>query len=145
MLMKTVIWRPPKPASLMTEKLPKMNNLIARAKAVLSASLGRFFYTRPALKRAGLAIVLYSLPPLIAAAFSAQTVVGGVWALMLLYLFWGMGAERASVEWDDVFSLPPASAFAFWRWHGLEKKRFFAAAIALGAGWLLTAALAVLS
>lgn len=120
-----------------------MNNLIARAKAALSASLGRFFYTRPALKRAGLVALLYSAPLLTADLFSEAAVVGAVWALMLLSLFWGMGAERASVEWDDVFSLPPVGSFAFWRWHGLEKKRFLAVIAALASAWVVTAVSAV--
>lgn len=121
-----------------------MKIYIANAKAALSASLGRFFYTRPALKRAGLVLLLYCGPPLVAAIFSAAIPIGGIWALMLTSLFWGMGAERAAVEWDDVFSLPPLSAFAFWRWHGLEKKRFLAALAALLAGWAVTVAEAVL-
>ncbi len=126
-----------------------MNNLIANAKAALSVSLGRFFYaifnTRPALKRACLVAVLYSVPTVLAALFSVAALVVGVWALMLLAVFWGMGAERAAIEWDKTFSLPPLSAFAFWRWHGLEKKRFIAVIVALSAMWLSTAAIQVLS
>ena len=122
-----------------------MNNLIAKAKAALSASLGRFFYTRPALKRAGLLAALYTVPTLVAAPMFSAVLIGSIWALVLLALFWGMGAERASTEWDAVFSLPRLSAFAFWRWHELEKKRFFAVFAALSVAWLLTFALAVLS
>lgn len=126
-----------------------MKNVIARAKAALSASLGRFFYTffntRPALKRAALITGLYAVPTLAAALVSSAVLVGGIWALMLLALFWGMGAERAATEWDSIFSLPPLSAFAFWRWHGLEKKRFTAVLATLATGWLITASLAVLS
>lgn len=125
-----------------------MKNYIENAKAALSASLGRFFYmlfyTRPAMKRASLVLILYSVPPLVSALFSAAVEVGSVWALMVVSLFWGMGAERASIEWDDIFSLPPISAFAFWRWHGLEKKRFLSALAALAAGWVATVALTVL-
>jgi len=124
-----------------------MNISIAKAKAALSASLGRFFYaifnSRPALKRASLVAALYLVPALLAAPFSAAVLVGGIWALMLLAVFWGMGAERAATDWDRVFSLPPVSSFAFWRWHGLEKKRFLAVIAVLCAGWLSTAALQV--
>ncbi len=122
-----------------------MKNSIARVKAALSVCLGRFFYTRPSLKRAALIAALYAAPTLAGVLAVSAVLVGAVWALILLALFWGMGAERAATEWDSMFSLPPLSAFAFWRWHGLEKKRFIAVFATLATGWLVTISLAVLS
>lgn len=106
----------------------------------LGRLLNALFHTRPALKRGGLVLVLYSVPVCLAALLSAPTiVVGVVWALALLMLFLGMGAERAATDWDPVFALPPLKSFAFWRWHALEKKRFLAAVSALGGGIAVSA------
>jgi hypothetical protein len=124
-----------------------MKNLFTRFIAALSAGWSRFFYavfnSRPGLKRGALVLVLYagfSVPVMFVFGWLAP-----IWALMLLALFWGMGAERASLEWDPVFALPPLSAFAFWRWHALEKKRFIAVLLALGGGVAATLLIEVLA
>lgn len=100
-------------------------------------SVGRFFYTRPALKRGAFAFGLFAVIGLPVAAVGVP-MLSGLWAVALLALFLGLGAERASLEWDPVFALPPVRNFAFWRWHGLEKKRFTAVIVALGIGLLLS-------
>jgi len=103
--------------------------------------VGRFFYAqthrRSALKRGLFSFGLYGAIAL-PAAIIGMPVLAAFWALALLTLFLGMGAERASLEWDPVFALPPARNFAFWRWHALEKKRFLAVLFALASGLLLS-------
>lgn len=96
----------------------------------LKAAIGRFFYVRPALKRATLVLSLF-LP--FAAASHLVGVPGiSAWAaVFLLALFWGMGAERTAIDWDPLFSLPPLKSFAFWRWQPLERKRFSAVLLVL--------------
>jgi hypothetical protein len=111
------------------------------------SSIGRFFYTRPALKRGALALVLQQLVVLPLGLIAAGSGVGLVdiwaalvslqWTIFLVGLFWGMGAERASTEWDGTFALPPLKSFDFWRWHALEKKRFMAVLVSLMGGLLL--------
>ncbi len=118
--------------------------------SALGFTLGRFFYQRPALKRAALALALQQLVllPLVSVATSAAGVVfafwvvllGLAWTFFLFGLFWGMAAERASTEWDSIFSLPTARSFLPWRWHALERKRFLAVSCALAAGLLLSLA-----
>lgn len=99
----------------------------------LKAAIGRFFYVRPALKRAFLVLALFL--PFAAVSHLAGVPDISVWAaVFLLALFWGMGAERATIDWDPVFSLPPVKSFAFWRWHPLERKRFNAVLLALASG-----------
>ena len=119
----------------------------------LKSGLGRFFYTRPALKRFALVVGLHSvvLVPLVLletfggpgllALWLVLAFLG--WSLFLLGLFWGFGAERAATEWDDVFALPPLSSLAFWRWHALEKKRFCAVLAALGTGLVVAVFLGI--
>ncbi|WP_262694490.1 hypothetical protein [Kordiimonas aquimaris] len=111
------------------------------SKAAVGKTISRFFYalfhTRPGLKRGALVLLLFAAVVVPFSVFSGQMLyVSGLWALMLFALFLGMGAERAAIEWSPVFALPPISAFAFWRWHALEKKRFLAVltALAVGAG-----------
>lgn len=103
--------------------------------------VGRFFYVRlnmrPGLKRGLFAFALYGALAL-PAAVAGVPLLAMLWAPALVMLFLGMGAERASLEWDPVFALPRARDFAFWRWHALEKKRFSAVLIALGFGLLLS-------
>jgi len=101
------------------------------------ADAGRFFYglfhIRPSLKRGVLA---FCLCVAVAAPFAIVDLpaVAPAWAAMLATLFLGMGAERAALEWDDMFALPPIHTFAFWRWHALERKRFLAAIIGITLG-----------
>ena len=52
-------------------------------------------------------------------------------ALVLAGVFLGLGTERASTDWDDVFALPHPVDFLFWRWHSLERKRYTAVLITL--------------
>lgn len=121
----------------------------ARSSSLLKAAVGRFFYVHPVLKRAGLvfALLLLVLVPL-----GTFAVVGGdtlfalmltclmiMWCAFLFGLFLGLGAERASVDWDNVFALPPLRAFAFWRWHAIERKRFLGVLGALFFGLLCAA------
>lgn len=126
-----------------------MKNLLTRVKAALGMRGSRFFHalflTRPGLRRAALVLALYAAGAALAALMLASAGLALIWALVLLALFWGMGAERAALEWDPVFSLPPVSAFAFWRWHALEKKRFVATLLALGGGVLTSGLIGVLS
>ena len=98
-------------------------------------SVGRFFYARPALKRGLFAFGLFAIIGLPVAAIGVPAL-SGIWGAALFALFLGMGAERASLEWDPVFALPPVRNFAFWQWHGLEKKRFIAVVVALSTGLL---------
>lgn len=116
----------------------------------LGFTLGRFFYPRPALKRAALALALQQLVllplgcltaggPTIILAFWVL-LIGLAWTFFLFGLFWGMAAERASTEWDSIFALPTAQSFMPWRWHALERKRFLAVTFALAAGLLASLA-----
>lgn len=102
-----------------------MKQKIASLRAAVAGSIRRFFNSRPTSKRVGLLVMLI-LPGFGLALLVGNTALATLWALLLLSLFWGMGAERAALEWDATFSLPPISAFAFWRWQPLEKKRFMA-------------------
>ena len=98
------------------------------------------FNTRPGLKRGALVLTLFALvavPACVVVPHAALSV-SVVWALVLFALFLGMGAERAAVEWSPTFALPPLGAFAFWRWHTLEKKRFIAVIAALVLGLVVT-------
>ncbi len=107
-----------------------MKKRFLSAKAAVAAAIGRFFYVRPALKRAILVLMLF-LP---FAAVSHLVAVPGIAvcaAVFLLAFFWGMGAERAALDWDPVFSLPPVKSIAFWRWQPLERKRFKAVSLVL--------------
>lgn len=116
-------------------------------RAAMASTIGRFFYARPALKRGALALVLQQLVvlPLVLAASGAGIGLVDIfaallclnWTVFLMGVFWGMGAERAALDWDDVFALPPLKAFDFWHWHALEKKRFIAVLVALMLGLLL--------
>lgn len=121
-----------------------MKKIYVLVKAALSASLGRFFYTRPALKRGGLVLAILVVPTLAGYLVDISILsVAAIWAPIVAALFLGMGAERAAIDWDPVFSLPPVSAFAFWRWHALEKKRFLAALSAVVVGVAGAAVLSV--
>ncbi len=100
-----------------------MKKHILAAKAAVVAAIGRFFYTRPACKRGVLVAGLMG-PFVVLAHIVAAPLLAVAAAVFLLALFWGMAAERAATDWDPVFSLPPVSAFAFWRWQPLERKRF---------------------
>lgn len=112
-----------------------MKKRLLAAKAAFTAALkgflGRFFYTRPALKRGVLVVGLMG-PFVVLGHAVAAPLLSVCVAVVLLALFWGMGAERAATDWDPVFSLPPVSAFAFWHWQPLERKRFYAVLFALG-------------
>ncbi len=115
----------------------------------LKAALGRFFYSHPTLKRAGLvfALQLVVLIPLgIFAAVGSDalfalmlTCLMIMWCAFLIGLFLGLGAERASMDWDSIFALPPVRAFAFWRWHAIERKRFLGVLGAIFLGLLCAA------
>lgn len=117
--------------------------------AATASAIGRFFYTRPALKRGALALGLQQLVlvPLGLLANAADpglmdvwaALIGLQWSVFLIGLFWGMGAERAATDWDSVFALPPLRSFDFWCWHALEKKRFSAVLVALCSGLFLAA------
>ncbi|MBL4838484.1 MAG: hypothetical protein JKY34_12990 [Kordiimonadaceae bacterium] len=104
-------------------------------------SVGRFFvaqfHSRPVLKRGLFALGLFASVGVPAAVIGVP-VLAVVWAGAVFTLFLGMGAERASLEWGPVIALPPARSFAFWRWHTLEKKRFFAVLVALAVGLLVS-------
>jgi len=102
-------------------------------------TLSSFFAGRPALTRAWLVFALYGLLAL-PAVLLGTLLPAVAWALFLAALFWGMGAERASLEWDAVFTLPSPGSFAFWRWHALERKRFLSALAALVTGLFLSVA-----
>lgn len=106
-----------------------MKQKIASLRAAVAAAIRRFFNSRPTSKRVGLVVMLL-LPGFGLAWLIGNTALATLWALMLLSLFWGMGAERAALEWDATFSLPPVGAFVFWRWQPLEKKRFVAVLVA---------------
>ena len=121
-----------------------MKKMIRSAKAALGAALGRFFYTRPAFKRALLAVALWA-PSILVQLMVGSNEIGLAWALLLAAFFWGMGAERAALDWDPVFSLPLLRSFAFWRWQPLERKRFLALAATLLTGGLVSLAWGVLA
>ncbi len=116
----------------------------------LGFTLGRFFYPRPALKRAALALALQQivLLPLSCLTAGGPTIIlafwvlllGLAWTFFLFGLFWGMAAERASTEWDSIFALPTAQSFMPWRWHAFERKRFLTVTCALSAGLLASLA-----
>ncbi len=105
--------------------------------------VGRIFYAqtqmRPGFRRGLFALGLYAAIAVPAAIVGAQ-VLACVWAAGLFMLFLGMGAERASLDWDPVLALPPVRSFAFWRWHALERKRFLAVLVALSFGLILSLA-----
>ena len=100
------------------------------------ANLGRMLDHRPALKRGLLVLLLFAV-----LAVPLTALFGGwatfVWALMLAAVFIGLGAERDSTDWDAVFALPALRHFKFWRWHGLERKRYVAVLAALALGQIL--------
>jgi len=109
-------------------------------RAFMTRRLHRFssvFTLRPALRRAGLVFGLYAVLalPMVLLGFLLPA---GLWAVFLTALFLGLGAERASLEWDATFALPPVRSFAFWRWQALERKRFLGALAALGLGLVLS-------
>lgn len=114
--------------------------LWAPIKRAVSRIFTATFNTRPGLKRGALMLILFAFVamPVCIVVPDAALSASGIWALMLVCLFLGMGAERAAVEWSPTFALPPLSAFAFWRWHALEKKRFVCAVLALALGLLCT-------
>jgi len=113
--------------------------LLAKVRAQLTAS----FYSRPALKRGLLVFGLFTALALPLGLLAGQWGVVA-WALVLAALFLGMGAERASTDWSEVFALPALRNFAFWRWHALERKRYVAALTALAIGFACSMALALL-
>lgn len=117
-----------------------------RIRAAMVSAIGRFFHARPVLKRALLALMLQQvlLVPLLALPGGGLVppiamLMGLMWSAFLLGLFWGMGAERAALDWDAVFNLPPARSFHFWGWHALEKRRFLGVVVALLVGLVLFA------
>ena len=87
-------------------------------------------YSRPALKRGLLALLLFA-PLALLLIFIFNALAAAVWGLVLAAVFLGLGAERASTDWDEVFALPALRNFAFWRWHPLERKRYFAVLTAI--------------
>lgn len=129
----------------------RIRGLANRTLAAVTSGVGRFFYRRPALKRALLAFILQQVVLVPFALLGGHTSLGFVhlaasffcvgWTAFLFGVFWGMGAERASVEWDSVFALPTVASFRVWRWHALERKRFFAVIMALSTGLVIAGVL----
>ena len=110
-----------------------MKQFFLSVKAAVGGAFSRFFYSRPAAKRVLLVTLLW-LPSMLVDLVLGQAFAAPLWALMLVTLLLGMGAERAALEWDPFFSLPPLKSFAFWRWQPLERKRFIAAVASLATG-----------
>ncbi|WP_417459222.1 hypothetical protein [Kordiimonas sp.] len=115
----------------------------------LKAAVGRFFYAHPTFKRAGL---VFALQLVVLVPLGIFATVGGdalfalmltcfmaMWCAFLTGLFLGLGAERASSDWDSIFALPPLQAFVFWRWHAIERKRFYGVLGAIFMGLLCAA------
>lgn len=102
-----------------------------------STSVSGIFTAKPALTRGWLVFGLYCVPAVPLALFGLHAATT-VLAAVLLGLFLGMGAERASLEWSSSFSLPRLRSFCFWRWEVTERNRFYAVLIALAAGQLFT-------
>lgn len=114
--------------------------LFARPLNRISSGMHRFFSARPAAKRILLVALVFGIPviavhllmPLLAPLVTAQL------AVLLIGAFLGMGAERASTDWDDFFALPPLSAFAVWRWYPIERMRFLAAISSIFVLWVIS-------
>jgi len=81
-------------------------------------------YSRPGLKRGLLTLLLFA-PLALMFTFVFNVLAAVMWGLVVAAVFLGLGAERASTDWDEFFALPALRNFAFWRWHPLERKRYF--------------------
>ena len=112
------------------------NRTLSTFSAKISGVLSGALYSRPALKRGLLVLLLFGVPALpltvLFGAFAPAT-----WGLVLGAVFLGLGAERASTDWDDMFALPAPRNFKFWHWHALERKRYLAVLAALITGQIL--------
>lgn len=118
----------------------RMRRVFMRPVARANALFHQFFAARPATKRVLLVILLFGIPLVFAHLIlsTLAPLVTAQLAMLLMGTFLGMGAERASTDWDDFFALPPLSAFAVWRWYPIERKRFSAAIGAILVLWIFS-------
>ena len=129
--------------SLLLAGRTAVRSFFVRLFGAFRSKISGAFRARPALRRGLLVFFLFCVPalPLVLVAGSFSLL---LWACVLAAVFLGLGAERASTNWDDVFALPAARHFKFWRWQALERRRYQAVLCALGVGQALVLLIPVL-